>query len=70
MSMNSALQKTKRASKDLRVQWSEVKSVWYDENSRRFEEQYIVPLLARLRTVELTMSHMASILQKARRDCE
>ena len=70
MSVNAGLQKLKRAGKDLRTQWNEVKGTWHDENSRRFEEQHLAPLLARLRTVELTMGHMATILQEARHDCE
>lgn len=70
MSVDAGLEKLKRATKDLRAQWSEAKGAWHDENSRRFEERYVGPLLARLRTVELTMAHMATVLQKARRDCE
>jgi hypothetical protein len=70
MSVHSGLGKLKRASKDLHRHWSEVKSLWHDENSRRFEERYVGPLVARLRTVETAMGHMASILQKVRHDCE
>ena len=70
MSVNAGLGKLKRATKDLRAQWSEVRSAWHDQNTRRFEERYVAPLLTRLRTVELTMGHMATVLQKVHRDCE
>ena len=70
MSVNAGLGKLTRAGKDLRAQWSEVKGAWHDENTRRFEQRYLAPLLIRLRTVELTMGHMASVLQKVRHDCE
>ena len=70
MSTNAGLGKLKQAAKDLKTQWDETRAAWHDENSRRFEEHYVVPLLARLRTVELTMAHMASVLQEVRHDCE
>lgn len=70
MSVSSSLGKLKQAAKDLRLQWTEVKHSWRDENSRRFEERYVTQMLARLRRVELAMGHMTSILQKARHDCE
>ena len=68
--MNAGLGKLRRAAKDLRAQWSEVRLAWHDENTRRFEQKHVVPLLARLRTVELAMGHIATVLQKARHDCE
>lgn len=70
MSVIAGLGKLRRSAKDLRIQWSEVKVAWRDDNTRRFEERYIAPLLSRLRMVELTMGHMATILQKVRHDCE
>ena len=70
MSVIAGLGKIRRAAKDLRAQWGEVKSAWHDENTRRFEQRHVGPLLARLRTVEMTMGHMATILQKVRHDCE
>ncbi len=70
MSVTAGLGKLKQAAKDLRIQWAEVRSAWQDDNSRRFQEDRVEPLLARLRMVELAMAQMASVLQQARRDCE
>ena len=70
MSIASSLGKMKLATKDLRAQWRTVRQTWRDDNSRRFEERYLAPLLSRLRRTEMAMSHMTSILQKARHDCE
>jgi hypothetical protein len=70
MSVIAGLGKLRQASKDLRVQWAEAKVTWRDDNARRFEARYVAPLMARLRTVELTMGQMGSILQRVRRDCE
>lgn len=70
MSVIAGLGKLRQATKDLRAQWSEAKTAWHDENTRRFEERQLAPLLTRLRTVELTLRHMATILQKVRHDCE
>jgi hypothetical protein len=69
MSVTAGLGRLRRAAKDLRTQWGEVKTVWHDENCRRFGENHIEPLLARLRTVELAMGHIAAVLQRARHDC-
>jgi len=62
--------KLKQAAKDLRRQWDRVHASWADENSRRFEQERIAPLLLRLRTAEMSMARLASIVQHARRDCE
>ena len=70
MSVVAGLGKLRHAAKGLRVQWSEAKTAWHDENTRRFEERCLTPLLTRLRTVELTLRHMATVLQKVRHDCE
>lgn len=70
MSMSASVGKLKQAEKDLRIRWGEVKTAWQDDNSRHFQEDRIEPLLARLRAVELAMTHMASVLQQARHDCE
>lgn len=70
MSVTAGVGKLRKATKDLRIQWREAQTAWRDENSRRFEEKYIAPLLARARTTELTMARMATVLQNVRHDCE
>ena len=65
----SGLGKLMQAAKDLRAQWELARSGWHDENSRHFEEQCVVPLLDRLRRVEMTLAHMGAVLQELRRDC-
>ncbi len=70
MSVVAGLGKIKRAAKDLRIQWAEVKVSWHDRNSQVFEEKYISPMLARLKTMEMTMGNMAATLQKTHHDCE
>lgn len=70
MSTSAGIGKLKQATKDLRAQWNETRAAWHDENSQRFEERYVLPLLARVRSVELALSHMAAVLQEVRHDCE
>ncbi len=70
MSVTSGQGNLRQAGKDLRARWLDTKAAWHDQNSRRFEEEYLVPLLGRLRTVELAMGHMATVLRKVRGDCE
>ncbi len=70
MSVSAGMGKLRDASKQLRQQWAEVQSSWQDENARRFYENHLAQLLARLRAAELAMSQIASTVQKARHDCE
>ena len=70
MSVTSGQGNLRQTGKDLRARWIEAKASWHDQNSRRFEEKYLVPLLGRLRTVELAMGHMAAVLRKVHGDCE
>ncbi len=70
MSVSAGMGKLRDAAKQLRLQWFEVQGSWQDENARRFHENHVAPLLARLRMVEQAMSQIGSTVQKARRDCE
>jgi hypothetical protein len=69
MSVSAALGKFKGASKDLQVRWNETQQFWRDENCRHFEEQYLAPLLARLRSAEAALVVMDDVLIKLRREC-
>jgi hypothetical protein len=70
MSVTAGLGKLKSAAKDLRIEWNAVQAVWQDENTRRFQTNYIEPLFVRVRMVELALAQMASVLEKARQDCQ
>jgi hypothetical protein len=70
VSVTAGLGKLRSAAKDLRLQWNEVQAAWHDENTRRFQARYIEPLFVRVRMVELALAQMASVLEKARHDCE
>ena len=70
MSVQAGSAKLKRAAKDLQTRWNETRYDWHDENSRQFEEHFLKPLFARLRTAEHALGNMSEILNKVRRDCE
>lgn len=70
MSVTAGLGKLRAAAKDLRLQWAEVQVEWHDDNMRHFQTRYIEPLFVRLHMVESALAQMASVLQKARHDCE
>lgn len=69
MSVGSGHAKLKRAARDLLVRWRSVQAMWRDENSRKFEENYIDPFMAKLRITESAMGHMTMMLDQIRRDC-
>ena len=66
MSVSAGIGELRDGAKQLRLQWGEVQGAWQDENARRFFENHMAPLLARLRTVELAMSQIGSAVQKSR----
>lgn len=70
MSIESSVSKLTRVEKDLRRTWGEIAALWRDDNSRRFEQTVISPLITRLRTTSMAMGRMATALRKARQDCE
>jgi len=69
MSVSGGIGKMKQARQILQAQWDETSSAWQDENSRRFEERVIAPLLTRVRQVEQALGQMDVILHEVRRDC-
>ena len=70
MSVGAGHATVKRAAKDLLARWRTTQSTWRDENSRKFEENYIEPFMSKLRTAEAALGHMDMVLGQIRRDCE
>lgn len=70
MSVRSGQAKLNRAAKDLLARWDAIKAIWYDENSRKFEENHLEPLRAKLRSAEVALAHMDAVLNQIRHDCE
>ncbi|MCG8405590.1 MAG: hypothetical protein MI923_10375 [Phycisphaerales bacterium] len=69
MSVRSGQAKINHALKELFHDWYNVQSVWRDEMGRKFEEKHLMPIKLRIRAADKTMSHMAALLVKVRRDC-
>jgi hypothetical protein len=59
-----------RATKDLIRHWLELKGVWTDANAKKFEETVLVPIESEVKSATAAMSHMAMLLNTARRDCQ
>ena len=69
MSVQAGQGKLARASKELLNRWNDTKAVWRDNNSKQFEDKFLNPLMAKLRTTEKAMGHMTEVLSKLKRDC-
>ena len=69
MSASGGLGKLKQAAKDLKIEWEQARAVWNDENSRKFEQNFVLPFLTRVRNAETAMAHLDAVLQEVRRDC-
>ena len=59
-----------RATKDLVRRWAELKGVWQDANAKRFEETVLTPIEAEVRNASSAMAQMASLLTRAKSDCQ
>jgi len=58
-----------RAAKDLLAAWTGAREAWRDENTDRFERQYIELLRAELRTAVLALESLNTILERVHHDC-
>lgn len=61
--------KLNKAMRELLFHWNEATAAWNDPNSKRFEENCIVPLQAEVRNAGTAMSEMAALLDQIRREC-
>jgi hypothetical protein len=57
------------AAKQLLAEWQALKEVWRDENSRQFEEKYIIPLESEARAAVMAMDRAQAAIHRAQRDC-
>ena len=68
--LTSGLAQIQRAAAQLKEQWGEAKSVWNDEPSRTFQEDFLQPLLPELRLTVTAIQRLAEVLVKAEKECQ
>jgi hypothetical protein len=59
-----------QAGKKLMTDWQQTRENWRDENARRFEQQYMAPLEASIRSAVLAIERIGSAIEGARQDCK
>lgn len=59
-----------QAGKKLMSDWQETRDNWRDENARRFEQQYMAPLEANIRSAVLAIERIGTAIEAARQDCK
>ncbi len=69
MSVSTGQAKLKEAGKELAARWAEARGYWHDDVARRFETEFVEPLLAALRDAQEAMSRMDAVVEQVRRDC-
>ncbi len=70
MSATESRAKLVQAGKKLLADWQQTRENWRDENARRFEQRYMAPLEANIRSAVLAMERIGSALEAARHDCK
>jgi hypothetical protein len=69
MSMNTAQNRLKQATKELTIHWDAARASWDDTMSRRFHESHLAHLEPMIRTTVAAMEKMSELLAKARQEC-
>lgn len=69
MSMFESIGQLSKAMKLLLMRWEQTQAAWDDPVSRRFEEQFLLPLQTDLRNAAGAMSEMSALLQQIQQDC-
>jgi hypothetical protein len=59
-----------KALEDLQMAWSETTEHWRDDNSRKFEEDHLVPMALTIKLSLDAVNRMSETLAKAERACE
>jgi len=70
VSINSAHNRLKRAEQDLRIRWSAAQQYWRDDTARSYGEEFLEPLIDRVRAAHDALVHLEAVLTVLRRDCE
>lgn len=68
--LTDGVTKLHEALNSLQVAWGEVQTGWDDANSRRFEEEYLEPIIPKLKLALDATSRLGDVLARAYRDCE
>ena len=67
--LTSGVGRMKQAMKILREQWLLTREVWTDETARKFEEQYLQPLLPQMQLTLAAVNRFAEVMEKAEKEC-
>lgn len=68
--MKSSSSRLTALTKELSVQWQQVRELWNDERSREFETKYLQELFSSVdRTVSI-IEEMDKLVSKIKKDCE
>jgi len=58
------------ALQELQLAWSGATEIWKDTNARSFDEQYLRSIAEEINVAIPAVSHLAQVLQTARRELE
>ena len=67
--LSSPAGKIHTALKDLQIAWGHATEKWRDENSRHFEEQYLMPLAMSAKLSLDAIGRMSEQIQRAEQAC-
>lgn len=61
--------KIHKSLEDLQLAWAETTEHWHDDNSRKFEEDHLIPMALAIKLSLDAVNRMSEALSKAERDC-
>jgi len=68
--LNTGVGKLSQAYSKLKEQWAQTQVHWQDDTCRRFEEEHLREIPARLQFLLAGVQRLAEVLEKAERECE
>lgn len=68
--LGSPAAKVHSSLESLQEAWMDAQEKWNDDNCRKFEEEYLVPLALTVKLSLDAVNRMAETLHEAERDCQ
>jgi hypothetical protein len=70
MNLSGSKGRISGATKELTVNWTQVKNYWRDDKAREFEHHYVSEMLIRMDKAIAVIEKLDEIIRRVEKDCE
>ncbi len=68
--LNSGVSRLQKSLRQINERWAATKECWNDQVSREFEEEFLQPIVPRIKLTLAAVHAMAELFHDAERECE